>query len=174
MAQAGLFTNTYTSMGMPASVGRIIGKSAMAQAITKAERLKVKELMARVKPGNTYQVVTIGDQTWMAENLAYLPEVHDNKEFGIRGNSSQPAYGVYGYDGNDVNTAKQYTLLKEEGNINAYETYGVLYNWYAITTTENVCPAGWHVPSDSEWNELTDFIIVRTINSPLLSRFNDG
>ena len=37
-------------------MGRIIGKSAMAQAITKAERLKVKELMARVKPGNPMKV----------------------------------------------------------------------------------------------------------------------
>jgi len=33
--------------------------------------------------------------------------------------------------------------------------YGALYNWYAVTDTRNLCPAGWHVPSDAEWTKLT-------------------
>jgi uncharacterized protein (TIGR02145 family) len=36
-------------------------------------------------------------------------------------------------------------------------TYGVLYNWYTINTGK-LCPSGWHVPSDVEWTELTDYL----------------
>jgi uncharacterized protein (TIGR02145 family) len=64
-----------------------------------------------------------------------------------------PGYGVYGYDGGDVATAKL------ESN---YSTYGVLYNWYAVSTTTNgntnLCPDGWHVPTDAEWTELVAFL----------------
>lgn len=51
----------------------------------------------------------------MAENLAYLPIVYNNEEFQIQGNNSQPDYAVYGYDGNNLATAKfqeNYLLLK--------------------------------------------------------------
>ncbi|NDA64776.1 MAG: hypothetical protein EBX50_22530, partial [Chitinophagia bacterium] len=36
--------------------------------------------------------------------------------------------------------------------------YGRLYNWYAVTSSNNVCPTGWHVPSDAEWTTLTNFL----------------
>jgi uncharacterized protein (TIGR02145 family) len=35
--------------------------------------------------------------------------------------------------------------------------YGVLYNWYVVST-KKLCPAGWHVPSDEEWTQLTDYL----------------
>ena len=38
-----------------------------------------------------------------------------------------------------------------------YATYGVLYNWPAVMT-EGICPSGWHIPSDEEFTELTDFL----------------
>jgi uncharacterized protein (TIGR02145 family) len=40
---------------------------------------------------------------------------------------------------------------------NELDTYGRLYNWYAVST-EKLCPAGWHVPSDGEWTTLTDYL----------------
>ncbi len=95
------------------------------------------------RDGNTYKVVTIGDQIWMAENLRYLPEVHNNSEFKYRTTSG---YGVYGYNGSDV------TAAKASPN---YATYGVIYNWHAASSAS---PAGWHMPSDAEWNELINFI----------------
>ncbi len=91
----------------------------------------------------------------MAKNLAYLPSVQDNATFVSFGNSSQPAYGVYGYNGSDVNTAK---------GLDNYTTYGVLYNWYAAmdeSATENAqgaCPTGWHVPSLDQYNTLYDYV----------------
>src|SRR5690554_6870297 len=111
------------------------------------------------RDGNVYNWVKIGNQIWMAENLAYLPEVvHSNAEFQTQSSNGQPGYGVYGYDGNDVATAKS------QSN---YTTYGVLYNWYAAMNgaessmanpsgVQGVCPDGWHLPSDDEWHELID------------------
>ncbi|MBN2699163.1 MAG: T9SS type A sorting domain-containing protein [Bacteroidales bacterium] len=97
---------------------------------------------------NEYNWVKIGEQTWMAENLAYLPSVSPSS-----GNSyTDPYYYVYGYQGTDVTEAKATTN---------YQTYGVLYNWPA---TKNACPAGWHLPSDAEWTELENYLIANGYN----------
>jgi len=100
------------------------------------------------RDGNYYNTVKIGNQVWIAENLRYLPVVHRNSEFQTQANNKQPGYGVYGYNGSDVASAKS------QAN---YATYGVLYNWYAVNS-ENVCPAGLHVPTDAEWTVLTDYL----------------
>jgi len=94
------------------------------------------------RDGNEYNWVQIGDQVWMAENLKYLPSVVGPGT----GSQTTPHYYVYGYNGTDVNAAKATTN---------YATYGVLYNW---TAAMNACPDGWHLPSDAEWTELTDYL----------------
>ncbi len=110
------------------------------------------------RDGNTYNWVIIGDQVWMAENLKYLPSVNN-----LADGSEDMAgsyYYVYGYDGTDV------SAVKATSN---YDTYGVLYNWtaamedYASSSTnpsgiQGVCPSGWHLPSDAEWTQLTDYL----------------
>jgi uncharacterized protein (TIGR02145 family) len=90
------------------------------------------------RDGHVYKMVKIGTQTWMAENLAYLPAVNP----GSSTSEISPNYYVFGYDGNSVNEAK----IKPN-----YTTYGVLYNWEAAKTA---CPSGWHLPSDEEWKIL--------------------
>ncbi|MCB9251619.1 MAG: hypothetical protein H6605_04085 [Flavobacteriales bacterium] len=108
------------------------------------------------RDGQEYKTVTIGNQTWMAENLRYLPFVHTNKEFSDAYDNTSPAYGVYGYNGSDVNVAKS----KPE-----YGVYGVIYNWWAATANQGssssnpsgikgACPSNWHLPSQEEWREL--------------------
>src|SRR5690554_2911560 len=108
------------------------------------------------RDGNEYNWVQIGDQVWMAENLAYLPSVNmvaDGSE-----DAAGSYYYVYGYDGTNVAEAKATAN---------YNTYGVLYNWPAAmngtasSTTnpsgvQGVCPTAWHLPSHAEWTELTD------------------
>jgi uncharacterized protein (TIGR02145 family) len=99
--------------------------------------------------GNVYKTVTIGTQTWMAENLktskysdgTIIPNEKDSLEW------EKLTTGAWCYYNNDAaNNAK----------------YGKLYNWYAVSKTsngnKNVCPTGWHVPSDSEWTVLTDYL----------------
>lgn len=101
------------------------------------------------RDGHTYKYKKIGNQTWMAENLAYLPEVSPDSVTS----SIEKRYYVYGFKNTDVNAAK---------SSENFQKYGVLYNWPATmnkTNTSNsipsgvqgACPSGWHVPSDAEW-----------------------
>ena len=98
---------------------------------------------------NNYPTVTIGSQTWMAENLKTtkyndgtdIPIVIDNSTWAV---TASPAYCWYN---NQELTYK---------NI-----YGGLYNWYAVDIisngNKNVCPSGWHAPTDPEWTILAPF-----------------
>ena len=86
------------------------------------------------RDGREYKWVKIGDQIWMAENLAYVPYVCAP--------DSQCGIWIYGYDG--------------EGSYGTnYHTYGALYDW---ETAMEVCPEGWHLPSDQEWMELERYL----------------
>ncbi len=91
--------------------------------------------------GVSYETVQIGEQIWMAENLKVthyrngdeIPTGHSHSEWA---GLSAGAYAVYDDDP-------------------AYaETYGNLYNSYALTDDRDICPEGFHVPSDEEWIEL--------------------
>ncbi len=100
--------------------------------------------------GNGYHIITIGTQTWMLENLkttryndgTVIPNVTKNTDWSLL---VTPGYCWYN---NDKATYG--------------DPYGALYNWFAIDTAtngnKNICPAGWHVPSDSEWTVLIDFL----------------
>ena len=94
--------------------------------------------------GYDYGTVLIGEQCWFSENCRYLPEVSPSSA----GSETSPYYYVYGYEGIDVASAM---------STSNYATYGVLYNWPAVMT-EGICPSGWHIPSDEEFTELTDFL----------------
>jgi uncharacterized protein (TIGR02145 family) len=98
---------------------------------------------------NIYQTVTIGTQTWMAENLKVtkyndavpLPLIIDN---AIWTDLATPGYGWY------------------DNNVTYKDTYGALYNWFIVDASsngnKNVCPTDWHVPTDAEWTTLTDYL----------------
>ena len=105
---------------------------------------------------NTYPTVTIGTQVWMAENLrttkyrdgSNIPVVTDNTQWANNYNTGATSPMMCWYN-NDQAT---YTTNK----------FGALYNWYAINPAtngnKNVCPTGWHVPTDAEWTTLTTFL----------------
>ena len=87
-----------------------------------------------------YSTVQIGDQCWFSENCRYLPEVSSSGAYS----TTDLYYYVYGYQGSSVADAKA---------TENYETYGVLYNCPAVMT-EGICPSGWHIPSDGEWQTM--------------------
>jgi len=102
--------------------------------------------------GRSYTTVVIGNQTWMAENLAYLPKVSTSDT----GSETMKYYYVYGYED---------TLVTAARNTLNYRKYGVLYNLPAAINstgssknpkgiTRGACPAGWHLPDDDEWKTL--------------------
>lgn len=94
--------------------------------------------------GNDYNIVTIGTQTWMRENL---------KTTRLNDGTAIPV----------ITDAKKWSELKTPGccwydnNIYYKNTYGALYNWHAVVTN-NLCPVGWHLPSVEEWNGLVSFL----------------
>lgn len=95
--------------------------------------------------GNSYKVVHIGNQFWMAENLkthSYNDGVLIERieDAGIWQNLEDPAFTYYN---NDSNTY--------------HSTYGALYNWHAVKT-EKLCPAGWEIPLRDQWEELFDYL----------------
>jgi len=95
--------------------------------------------------GNLYKTIQIGTQIWMAENLrttklndgASIPNVTDDTEWE---KLATPGYCWYD---NDPSSFK--------------DTYGALYNWYAVNTGK-LCPTGWHTPTNAEWNILSDYL----------------
>jgi uncharacterized protein (TIGR02145 family) len=100
--------------------------------------------------GNVYTTVTIGTQVWMAENLKVtkyrngdaIPNVTDNTQW------QSLTTGAYcNYDNNATNA----------------NTYGRLYNWHAVGTG-NLCPTGWHVPTDAQWATFRDYLIANGYN----------
>jgi uncharacterized protein (TIGR02145 family) len=95
--------------------------------------------------GNTYKTVVIGTQTWMAENLR-TTRYNDGASIPFVENGSvwltlrTPAYCWYD---NDESYFK--------------EALGALYNWYTVNTGK-LCPSGWHIPDDIEWNTMITFL----------------
>ncbi len=95
--------------------------------------------------GNYYNVITIGTQVWMGENLKTtrykngeaIPKVTNGTEWS---NLTAPGYCWYN---NNEGTYKN--------------VYGALYNWYTVNTGK-LCPTGWHVPTDAEWTILSTYL----------------
>ncbi len=98
------------------------------------------ETLIDSRDGNEYATVTIGDQTWMAENLRYEGDI----PLGSSGSTT---------------AAYRYYPVGDENNV---RRYGYLYNWIAVMNGESssnavpsgvqgICPEGWHLPSNAEW-----------------------
>lgn len=94
------------------------------------------------RDNRTYKTVTIDDQTWLAENFAYLPSVYPPKNLS----SNLNRYYVYSIGSTDLAAAKA---------TDYYKNLGVLYNWPAANAS---IPEGWHLPTKAEWNKLFNTI----------------
>ena len=94
--------------------------------------------------GNVYKTVIIGQYRWMAENLkttkyndgAEIPNIKEQNTW-IRLNN-----GAYSWYNNNESFA---------------DTFGLLYNWYAVNTGK-LCPDGWRIPTDAEWKNLEGYV----------------
>ena len=95
--------------------------------------------------GYDYELVEIGDQCWFAENCRFLPSVSP-MELGLEDDGASHAY-VYDFNSSDLEAAKA-TFY--------YGSLGVLYNLLA-TTSWDICPNGWRIPSFLDWQELDAF-----------------
>ncbi|MDD6184259.1 MAG: FISUMP domain-containing protein [Bacteroidales bacterium] len=122
--------------------------------------------------GNAYHTVQIGNQCWTKDNLR---------------TTTSPSTGTYLIPASGTGytfTGKQARWYNNDSATYAPQNYGLLYNWNAAVDTFNtaygetsvntssnnavsvtfsghrrgICPAGWHLPSDAEWTQLTDYV----------------
>lgn len=108
----------------------------------------VYRTMTDKRDSQDYKVITINDQTWMAENLRYGKKLAQVEE-----PAKNKVIEKYCYKGKDENC----------------ELLGGLYSWDEMMqynnsdnrstgNTQGVCPEGWHIPTDKEWARLTDYL----------------
>ncbi len=102
--------------------------------------------------GNIYPTITIGNQIWMKENLKTKKYCNGD----LIGTTASPNTDI-----SSEQTPKYQWAYG--GNENNAAIYGRLYTWYAATDSRNICPTGWHVPSDAEWTNLTNTLGGATI-----------
>lgn len=130
------------------TVGAATGKTALASAL-----ISTVAGSGTSKPGEfdygygsgsvNASVVKVSGKVWLGKNLNVdhfsngdvIPEISGNKEWEEAGKSGKPAWCYYNND-------------PQNG-----VAFGKLYNWHAVKDPRGLCPSGWHVPSDKEWNE---------------------
>jgi uncharacterized protein (TIGR02145 family) len=131
------------------------GQSGITQSICGADSVHNKNLTYGVmndQDGNSYKTVVVGiynsplgAKEWMAENLRashfsngdIVPLITNNNNWE---SSISAASCWYNNDSIGYNCP-----------------FGKLYNWPTVSDSRNICPSGWHVPSDEEWTFLVSF-----------------
>ncbi len=97
--------------------------------------------------GNVYKTIAIGTQTWMAENLKTAK--YNNGD--LIGTTTPAILAITA----EAEPKYQWSYDSTESLVS---TYGRLYTWYAVSDSRQVCPTGWHIPTDEEWRILRDFL----------------
>jgi uncharacterized protein (TIGR02145 family) len=144
------FTGT-TTVPTPVNATDAATKAYVDALLQIINQLESQPGLVKDVDGNLYTTIKIGTQVWMGENLkttkynngTAIPLVTENTAWA---NLITPGYCWYS------NNEASYK-----------DTYGALYNWYTVNTG-NLCPAGWHVPTDAEWTTLENYLIVNGFN----------
>ena len=141
-----------TSVPMQYSIGDILifkaysgnYKSILTDIVSGDKTINFNFIECKDVDGNYYSTVTIGTQVWMAENLK-TTKYRNNVTVTDRTNST--TWGTSTTEG-----------LSDYATPTNSTTYGKLYNWYAVSSPNNLAPVGWHVPTDAEWTKLSDYL----------------
>jgi len=107
----------------------------------------IKDNTMTDQDGNVYKTITIGTQTWMAENLR-TTKYQDGT--AIPNETDFTAWKKL--------TTGAYCNFNNTTNAETIATYGRLYNWYAVADSRMIAPTGWHIPTDAEWTILSTYL----------------
>ena len=126
----------------------LLALNGLFQFRSTLDKAKYPSIKNKAYVPNEITEVKIGNQIWMTQNLKVahfrngdsVPYAKTAEEWEKAGKEQKPAWCYYNND--PANDSK----------------YGKLYNWYAVNDPRGLAPAGWHIPSDVEWKQLTDFI----------------
>lgn len=110
--------------------------------------------------GNRYKTVQIGNQCWMAENLRvgkYVPSITTDRAHSDQTNNGIVEFYSWG------------------NNTDSLVQYGGLYEWEEMMgypdlnpEAKDICPEGWHVPTEAEWEELNDYFVDKNAGRMLM------
>lgn len=100
--------------------------------------------------GNVYDVLNIGSQCWMVQNLKTTKYQNG---VTIPNQTNQTTW----------NGLTSGAWVNYGNNVANEATYGKLYNWYAVVDSRKICPVGWHIPTDNEFITLVDFLGGQTV-----------
>jgi uncharacterized protein (TIGR02145 family) len=107
--------------------------------------------------GNVYETVQIGTQVWTVENLR-VTKYNDGTAI-TKITDSAAWYDIYN---NDL-TTPAYCYYENTTNADSIKKYGALYNWNIVSPAnpKKIAPAGWHVPSEPEWDTLQNYLVAQ-------------
>ncbi len=135
---SGNFTSTMSNLDQ-ATVYYVRAYASNESWTVYGEQLTFRTKLADIE-GNLYNTVLIGTKLWMADNLR-TSKLNDNSQIqNITDNALWAA-------------ATNSAYCWYNNNSSFKPTYGALYNWFTVTSGK-LCPAGWHVPTDAEFNTL--------------------
>lgn len=106
--------------------------------------VKLDTTVVKDVEGNSYKILKIGNQFWLAENLKTF-KYNDGTLINLIVSDSLWITDTLG-------AVCHYNNVSENSKI-----YGAMYNWYAVKTNK-LCPSGWKVPSSSDWDTLSTFL----------------
>ncbi len=132
------------SMGNPLMSERsatvtVSGVDVSDQTVTVTQATRFSSMYGN--DGRVYYKIKIGDQWWMAENLRETRYRNGDAIPVVTGDaawSTLTTGALCAYDNSETNA----------------NTYGYLYNWYAVNDARNIAPQGWRVPTDEDWKKL--------------------
>ena len=116
--------------------------------LTNRLQIEIEPVSIVLDNKGNYNYLAIGTQDWMTTNLDVstfrngepIPQVESPEEWQSAGDNQQAAWCYY--DNDVANSAK----------------YGKLYNWFAVNDLRGLAPAGYHIPTDTEWTKLSDYL----------------
>ena len=132
----------WSAMGLDAKVGDVLDRVLGVSTSVKPPRRQEGHQCGNAIEynGYAYRTVRIGDQCWFAENLR--TEEYNNGDM-------IPA---------NLNASEWKSTSNGALAENIHRGYNLLYNGYAVNDARGLCPSLWHVPTDSEWAIVTDFL----------------
>ncbi|MFC0875519.1 FISUMP domain-containing protein [Saccharicrinis sp. FJH2] len=131
---------------------RITGDNALENKVAAMENILISLGLYTVTDidSNNYNMVIIGKQIWMEENLR-VTRYNDGEQIELVTDGTEWRY----------QNKPAYCWYDNDSTANA-KLYGALYNWHTVNTGK-LCPFGWHVPSEEEWITLFEYLGGDTI-----------
>jgi uncharacterized protein (TIGR02145 family) len=123
---------------------RLYATNIVGTAYGNTVKIKTLERISDIE-NNPYDIILVGSQIWMQQNLRVTGYLNGD----AIPNCDPPA------DWSSLTTGAYSGYYERE---TGDSIYGYFYNWYTITDDRNICPSGWHVPTDAEWAVLESFL----------------